>query len=398
MNHQIKIFNSISKVEPDQWALVHDQLPTSMNYQYITLLEEEHKDEIDFYYALVIKNNLTVGIICFQLINFKGAYVKNFFRQEVDRNWWKDLFFKLFYRVLDFINWKLLTTGNIYFTGDKGIYLDSSIQLEEGVKIIKDCFQEVHQFCNKKVTAYMVNNIYDAKDQMIHQYINQERYAKYPVDPDMFMTIKPSWNNFEDYTKDLSSKYRVRLRKVYKDSSVFETKKLTRSQIISLDSELYQLYLNTAEKVDLNLGNLCQKYFTKMAELWGDDFFVMGYFLENRLVGFISILKDGTALDANYMGIDYDVNGEFKLYNRMLLDLVEVSIQLKVAILHLGRTATEMKSTIGATSKQMHIYLRGTNRLVNKGMLLFEPYFEAHNIHCVILSKLTTNNYDLKTN
>lgn len=375
MNHQINIVRSIKEIAPHQWALAHDELPTSMNYDYLSMIEEEHRSEVDFFYAMIVRNTATIGILCFQLINFKGAYVKNFFRQEVDRGWLKSFFLKLFYGILDFVNWKLLTTGNIFFTGDKGIYFDSSVAQEERKQLIKKSFDQVHQYCQKRVTAYMVNNVYDDKDEVIHEYLKEENYAAYPVDPDMFMEIDPDWTNFDDYTKDLSSKYRVRLRKVLKESAAIEAKKLSEQEVAIYHKELFQLYMNTAQKVNLNLGYLCENYFKNMADLWSNNFFVVAYFFKDKLVGFISVLKDNESLDANYMGLDYQVNLDFKLYNRILLDLVKLSIQLKATTLHLGRTATEIKSTIGATSHAMHIYLKGTNSILNKGMQFFEPYF-----------------------
>ncbi|MEZ5002619.1 MAG: hypothetical protein R2730_06250 [Chitinophagales bacterium] len=84
---------------------------------------------------------------------------------------------------------------------------------------------------SEKVTAYMVNNVYDDKDEVIHEYLKEENYAAYPVDPDMFMEIDPDWTNFDDYTKDLSSKYRVRLRKVLKESAAIEAKKLSEQEV-----------------------------------------------------------------------------------------------------------------------------------------------------------------------
>ena len=375
MSYDIKIISSLKNIASEQWYLEDDLLPISMNLQYLLMLEQEHCHDIEFSYGLIYSNNQLVGIICFQLINFKGAYVKNFFRTEVKRGFFKNLFLDVFYRLLDRLSWRLLTSGNIYFTGDNGIYLSESISIEDGAKLIDACFKKAHQESKNKVTAYMVNNVYDNPKEAVHLYLEQQRYATYPVDPDMFMKIDSQWENLEDYKRSLTSKYRVRLKKVYKDSTLLKVKRLSNGEIHAENETLFQLYMNTAKKVDLNLGYLCKDYFLNMSKLWGDKFFIMAYSLKDEIIGFMSILIDNIDLDINYMGLDYTVNRQYKLYNRMLLDLVELGIDLKVKTMHLGRTATEMKSTIGAISIPMHIYLSSPNSIVDKGMRFFEPYF-----------------------
>ncbi len=374
LNYDFQIIKSLRDIHPDQWSLVHRMLPVSMNYEYLLMIEQEHCNDIEFHYSIIRKNSKVVGLICFQLINFEGAYVKNFFRTEVKRGFFQKIFMALFYRILDFVNWKLLTTGNIYFTGDNGIFLDDSVSKEDGVIIIDESFKRVHKM-SKKVTAYMVNNVYDGGDESVHRYLKRQKYAAYPVDPDMFLKLDNQWENFDEYRESLTSKYRVRLKKVFKDSKSIVMKKLTHDEIGEVIDQLHALYMNTAEKVDLNLGYLCPNYFLNMSKIWGDQFFVMTYCLNGEMVGFMSILMEEDDLDINYMGMNYEYNRSYKLYNRMLLDLVKVGIDLKTKKMHLGRTATEMKSTVGADAIPMHIYLTSPNRIVDKCMRLFEPYF-----------------------
>jgi hypothetical protein len=375
LNYSIQLYQSLRDIAAHQWNLGNEILPLSMNKNYLQMIEEEHSKELEFHYVLILQQQQTVGILCFQIVNFKGAYIKNFFRNEVKKGVFQELFLKFFYKVVDFFNWNLLTAGNIFFTGASGIYFHSQVAPAERLNLIHQAFKKVEKQTKKKITAYMVNNIYDEERPVVHEYLNQYQYARYPVDPDMFMKIDPKWLKFEDYCDSLSSKYRVRMRKVLQQSSNIEKRLLQFHEIVANQAILYQLYLNTAQKVNLNLGYLSTQYFTKMATIWGDDFKVVGYYSENKLIGFMSLLTEEAVMDVNYMGLDYDFNFKYNLYNRMLLDLVALGIDLQVEIMHLGRTATEMKSTVGAEAKSMHIYLRATNSLFNKGMNFFQPYF-----------------------
>jgi len=375
LNYSIELYSSLKDIAANQWNLGNESLPMSMNFNYLRMIEAEHSKELDFYYVLVQKQTQTVGVLCFQMVNFKGAYIKNFFRDEVERGFFQNLFLRIFYKVVDRFNWNLLTAGNIFFTGANGIYFHSEIDAEDRIRIIHQAFQKAEKQSSKKVTAYMVNNIYDGEQPIMHQYLQTHQYAKYPVDPDMFMNFNPQWTKFQDYCDSLSSKYRVRMRKVLNQSNAVQKRILTLNELETYQAAIYQLYLNTAQKVELNLGYLMPGYFVKMATIWGDAFKIIGYFYVGKLVGFMSMLVDENIMDVNYMGLDYDVNFKLNLYNRMLLDLVALGIELRVKSMHLGRTATEMKSTIGANAKSMHIYLKATNGLFNKGMNFFQPYF-----------------------
>jgi hypothetical protein len=55
----------------------------------------------------------------------------------------------------------------------------------------------------------------------------------------------------------------------------------------------------------------------------------------------------------------------------MLLDFVKFAIEKEKYSIHFGRTATEIKTTIGAEPIPLHAYLKMSNRLMNASL----PYF-----------------------
>jgi hypothetical protein len=50
----------------------------------------------------------------------------------------------------------------------------------------------------------------------------------------------------------------------------------------------------------------------------------------------------------------------------MLLDVVQLAIQQNIHQIHFGRTATEIKSTIGAKPVLLNAYLKINNRFYNR--------------------------------
>ena len=98
---------------------------------------------------------------------------------------------------------------------------------------------------------------------------------------------------------------------------------------------------------------------------------VFGYYLDGVLVGFMSIFILPHKTEVHFCGIDYSINKEHALYQRMLYDTVKYAIENNLRRLHFGRTAPEVKSTIGAIPHPMYGYLHHRNPVINAVMGLF---------------------------
>ncbi|MCP4120821.1 MAG: hypothetical protein GY751_03630 [Bacteroidetes bacterium] len=373
--YQINTYRSIEEMNPELWEQAGDALNVTMSYDYLHLLEKLHKNEVRFHYAAIVQNDLFKGLICFQTIKFKGAYLNNFLRAGERSNIFVRFLIATIGKILNLMSWDVLLSGNIFFTGEKGIHFSPSVNDEDAVKLIQKSYEDVCARHPGKVTAYMLNNVYDDDKPYMHAFLKEFKYASYPVDPDMFMNVNGNWSSFEAYTASFSSKYRTRMKKVLRQSEVVELRKLTLEELEQQNDLIFGLYMRTASKAAFNLGYLSPEYFTSMKRQYGDDFQVLAYYVGTEMVGFMSILILDEDLDINYMGLNYDVNRQYRLYNRMLFDLVRYSIEVGANCMHLGRTATEIKSTVGAKPREMHIYLSSPTSWKARGMRFFEPYF-----------------------
>lgn len=86
-------------------------------------------------------------------------------------------------------------------------------------------------------------------------------------------------------------------------------------------------------------------------------------FLNDELIAFSTAFVNAHALEANYVGIDYNYNTEYAIYERLLYEYVEEAIALKVSQLHLGRTSELIKSAVGAVPVAMTLYARHTSKI-----------------------------------
>ena len=169
------------------------------------------------------------------------------------------------------------------------------------------------------------------------------------VEPNMLMALKPEWNTFEDYKNALKSKYRIKANKADSKSQDLEGRFMSKKDIEESQKALQDLYQNTIDNANFNAQVLNLNTYVSLKDYYKEDFIVKGYFKNDRLVGFLTALKNKNHLDAHFIGLDYRLNKALAIYPRILNDYIRLGIEKKVEQINLGRTASEIKTTIGAT-------------------------------------------------
>jgi hypothetical protein len=168
------------------------------------------------------------------------------------------------------------------------------------------------------------------------------------AEPFMLVKIDPNLQTLKDYFNQFSSKYRVRAQKVLKNSHEIEFKTLnnypSNDWISQCGKLLYHSLQNKTIAIGQNLSELIHCY----QKTLGNQFKVHGYFLEGHLVGFISYIEEDNHIHATHLGIDENLPLTYSLYQRMMYDLIEYGILNQKHTINIGRTATEIKSTLGA--------------------------------------------------
>lgn len=215
-----------------------------------------------------------------------------------------------------------------------------------------------------KVVAEMVKDFYDQHDSVVQ---TNMKGLGFPLrtDPEMIVDLDSQWNDFDDYLHALSSKYRVRANAALKSAADLEVRQLSNGDMDVLASRMEYLFGLVRDKAPVRLVRPDIGYLQSMKKAFGDLFVVTGYFLEGQLIAFRTCLIDGPHAEAHYIGIDYSLNKKYGLYQNILYGLVSDAIRHKTKRLFLGRTALEIKSTVGAMPHRLSCYLRFSGRIMN---------------------------------
>lgn len=164
-------------------------------------------------------------------------------------------------------------------------------------------------------------------------------------DPFMVLSLRPHWSSMADYAQDLRKKYRARLKKSQqfsRDIAICPLD-LDRPEVRAQCAELLEQTL--VDKVVALPGNT-EALLLKYAHCFGGRFKPWGFYQGSSLEAFITLVEDGAVLRAMHFGKSR--NSDPALYSTAMFHAIAQGIAGKFNQVHLGRTATEIKSTYGA--------------------------------------------------
>lgn len=370
--YSISIYNSVSEIVNDWNSMSYGNL--FMHSSFLTALEETPPSGTSYRYVLVKKEAQLVGVVYFQVKRI-DLYRSLRLDAKKPKGVWNKIthFFKsLLARPLKA---NLLVLGNMTLTGSNGYSFDESVDKEEAIKISKHVAEEV--ICNLKkekvrIAAILLKDFYEAD-----KFENKELgYTEFKVQPNMILSLDPNWSSFEDYLSSMKSKYRVRVRRARKKADGLQKRILSLEEIHAYSNEISDLYKNVANQAGFNLFILPPTYFYSLQKHLQDRMELVGYFKDDKLVGYYTNIQSHGDLDAHFLGYDPQSNKEHQLYLNMLYDLVEDAIRIGSKKLIMSRTALEIKSSVGAEAHQMVLYLKANNSFLNLGVAKSLSYFK----------------------
>jgi predicted N-acyltransferase len=369
---EISLYASITAIAEKDWLrFVPNDNPLLLP-SYLKLLEETQQGRMRFIYAVLKEEEVTKGICYFEVVRFTGDNLIAYFPVIEPISFINRIkivaqkIAKSFIRIIDL---ELLVSGNLFMTGDKGAFFSSTISNEEGTVLLTTTIQKILKE-ESKIKAVLFPSLYEPATDADAVFL-KDKYRRIFMEADLSMKIHSSWKSFEDYLQALSSKYRVRAKKIISVSAVLTHQNLSHQNILEQTETIFNLYKNVADRVDFNLAKLTPTYFAEQKKLTPDTYQFVAYYLDGKMVGFISLFLLPNKTEVHYVGIDYSINKDYSIYQRMLYDVVKFATEKGLPELHFGRTAPEVKSTIGAIQAPMYGYVKHRNVIFNYFMQLF---------------------------
>lgn len=363
-NCTVQVFDSVLQLSESVWRRFVPEHHLLMQFSYLQMIEKEFASEMIQKYVVIQENGETLGVAAFQLLKFEASQLINYFPKG--EGYVYQISKKATAAILNSIKANLLVCGNIFMTGEPGFYFAQGIDKVKRSELIRKAVNEVRRQSVQPIQAALFPGFYEPKSEFDNGF-SADGYHELHVESDMAMPINRQWRTFEDYLNALSSKYRVRTKKVLSlcNENEVQTIDMSADDIKRNEQDLYRLYTRVMDNADFSLGRLVPTFFYEQKLNQTDAYRVIGYFKEGQLIGFISAYLINNKLEVHYTGMDHDMCRPIHLYQHMMYDMIKLAIENGMHQIHFGRTATEIKSTVGATPKPMYGYLKHFNPLVN---------------------------------
>jgi len=357
-----KYSNNITELA-EEWQLVIAQSnDVFLSYNFLLALQLHPPVDVDFFYFIIYHKGEAAGVLIFQSQLFEAR--KSIVTEEnsgLVRGTIRNM-------IANRVNFKALVNGNAALTGEHGFYFNYDLVSKHK---IPECIEIITAFLKEKEFAkskYGVLHI--VKDLTVDERLNQDwidyKYHKVSVQPNMILPIRKAWVNFDGYLEAMSSKYRKNVRRGLKKAKDLKKYELNLDQIASFETKIFELYQSVKDNANFNLFELHPKYFYSLKKQMGDDFKLVGYFLDEEMISFYTLINNYKTLDAHFLGYDADANRTYMLYFNMLLDMVKHGIENDFENVEFARTAMEIKSSVGAEPKNMMVYIRYENKILNR--------------------------------
>jgi hypothetical protein len=359
-DYKFSISDSIALVNQEHWKHLLQSGNVYLSIPYLQALEETLV-KLDFRYVLVYnQQNKPIMAAYFQLVDFKD--------QNHDyANWLSNKFGqKVIEKVFKTLDMKILVGGNLFSCGENGFVALKDMDDNTVLDILNQSTQRIGKNLGsgEKATLYLLKEFWPNNKSF--EMLEKESYSTLNLDCNMVLKLHPNWLSTEDYYSSMTSKFRTKANSIFQKSQQLAIEVWDEKTIAENAETIDVLHNNVLNNTDFNLGALNALTFVKLKENLKEQFIFKAYKLEQKVVGFSISILCHQFLDAAYVGIDYSINQTHALYHRMLHDFVQEGIALKSKEIRFGRTAEQIKSTLGAVPVQMKVFVRHRNKLTNK--------------------------------
>lgn len=374
--------DSIGFLNSAHWDAVTTDRRFFLRRAVLEAIEQNCPDNLSPRYALVYRDDEPVAAVAAQMVDISGANVWNEPESEGKRKASLSRAMAPAARKLaGKIEQRALVAGNLMSWGFDGVAFAEGTEPTEIWPGVAEALYRVRQAerLAGQADLVLVKDVTPAEPHA--EALKAFSYRPLETDPNMVLTIDPAWRNYDDYLGALDAKYRRnakdQIKKLAGAGCVLEP--LT--DLSPHAAELHRLYQTVQAKASVKLVSLSESFLPALSQAAKDHFRCTIIRRGERILGFISTLRDGDTTVGYYIGFDRDAAAEgVPLYLRLLHTTIVDAIGWRSSRLSLGRTALEPKAALGAKPEPMSVWLRHRVPAMNwlvRGMLDAVPHAEA---------------------
>lgn len=333
-----------------------------LSRSYLLVLEESAPRNMQCFFIAIYEAERLIGIAIAQYLD--GTQMESFGN--------RDQCFKTFVRNFAFKNFssQILFIGNNMLTGQNAFSFSPNSNTVEALGELKKASVTIKKQLLREGKKIHLTSFKDFPEHQssLFEKVDFTNFYRFQIQPNMVFDIKENWHSVDDYVNDLTKKYRDQYKRARKKAVDIEKRKLDLQEIINFEEKIYDLYLHVANNATFNTFLLHENHFSSLKRNLNHNFLFYGYFLNGELIGFNTLIKNGEDMDTYFLGYDDKMQREKMLYLNMLYDMIGYSIKKRFKKIIFGRTALEIKSSVGAKPETMFGYIKHSNPILQSQM------------------------------
>ena len=314
-----KIYNSVKEL-PFLWDSVA-QSNVFFQTPYLTVLEKSAPVNMECFYIGIFENSELIGVSLAQYLDLN----------KLESFGERDKSLKIAIRNFIFKNFAshTLFLGNNMITGQNGYVFSKEIDFNHISEILLQSADEITLYFKKKgISIHLVSfkDFYDHCSVELKKYRFSNMY-EFNTQPNMIFYLDKNWKSLDDYVAALSKKYRDQFKRARKKFDDIQVKNLSYEEVLQNEEKIYELYHYVAKNAPFNTFFLSKNHFSTLKGQCGNRFQIFGYFLNEELVGFHTLLLNDETLETYFLGYNDHIQKENMLYLNMLYNMTEYGIE-----------------------------------------------------------------------
>ena len=356
-NYSFQIYFSAENL-PSNWdVLALNNIFLSKDY--LKILEKSAPENMVCHFIGFFRDKELVGIALSQFLDLnklesfgeRDKCIKTSIRNSIFKNFCSHV----------------LILGNNMLTGQNAYAFSDRIDKKTSLLCLKTASKKLETIFKNKGQKVHITTFKDfpQEETTVFQKAGFQDYFQFSTQPNMIFDIPTHWKTEQDYINALSKKYRDQYKRARKKADGVVKIKMHLEDIIKHEETIYDLYFHVAKNAHFNTFFLAKNHFRTLKEILKDKFLFYGYFLDEKLIGFNTIIKNGEVMDTYFLGYDESIQREKMLYLNMLYDIIAYSINKGFKEIVFARTALEIKSAVGAKPQEMFGYMKHSNIILD---------------------------------
>jgi predicted N-acyltransferase len=356
LNYHYRIFESTATL-PTEWDQVSQQ-SLFLQSAYLRVLENSAPANISCQFIGIYQADELIATAMLQHLDL-GKLAGFGSRDHGALNVLRNFLFKRY-------SSKLAIIGNNMLTGQHAISFSSEANKTEILAGLKKLVTEINP-----IPHLNIFKDFESTDCHLFDQVAFQKSLQFSSQPNMFLKLRAEWTKESDYVDALTKKYRDQYKRARKKADGIEKRQLTLEEINQLQDEIYTLYRHVADHAPFNTFFLAKNHFYSLKKELGDAFRFFAYFEKGELIGFNTLIHHDEILETYFLGYDEKIQKEKMLYLNMLYDMIGCSIHNGFLRINFGRTALEIKSSVGAKPEQLFGWMEHKNKWINQKLGYF---------------------------